>query len=58
MSKGTFPEKLLPGNIPILNIYAAATKMKYDVRIAKAEKSGRLSVFFKADTKAGGLVRR
>jgi hypothetical protein len=28
--------------------------MKYDVRIAKAEKSGHLSVFFKAEMKAHG----
>jgi hypothetical protein len=41
--------EIVPGSPPILNICAAATKMKYDVRIAKAEKSGLLSVFFKAD---------
>jgi hypothetical protein len=56
--KAPYPGKSLPGNIPNLNICAAATKMKYDVRIPKAEKSRHLSVFFMADTKAGGLVRR
>jgi hypothetical protein len=52
MSKGTFPGKSLPGSRPTLNICATVTKMKYDVRIAKGEKSRRLSVFFKAATKA------
>jgi hypothetical protein len=54
MPKISSPGKSLPGGSATLNICASATEMKYDVRIDKAEKSGLLSVFFKAS--AGAAV--
>src|SRR6516162_8701298 len=57
-AKAHLSGEIIPGSPPILNIRAAATKMKYDVRIVKAEKSGHLSVFFKAEMKVAGLVLR
>jgi hypothetical protein len=55
MPKVSSPGKSLPGGSATLNICASATEMKYDVRIDKAEKSGLLSVFFKASPRAAGV---
>ena len=49
MSKSTFQGNRSPAAFRLLYIRRAATKMKYDVRIGKAEESRYLSVFFKAD---------